>query len=47
MDIPQPEPGHGEVLVMVGAAGVCHSNLHIIEALSDRFLHALNRITPS
>jgi propanol-preferring alcohol dehydrogenase len=28
----QPEPGPGEVLVRVGAAGVCHSDLHIIEA---------------
>ena len=27
-----PEPGPGEVLVKVGAAGVCHSDLHIIEA---------------
>jgi len=30
--IPQPEPGPGEVLVRVGAAGVCHSDLHIIDA---------------
>ena len=30
--VPQPEPGPGEVLVRVGAAGVCHSDLHIIEA---------------
>ena len=28
----QPEPGPGEVLVKVGAAGVCHSDLHIIDA---------------
>lgn len=30
--LPQPEPGPGEVLVRVGAAGVCHSDLHIIDA---------------
>lgn len=30
--IPKPEPGAGEVLVRVGASGVCHSDLHIIEA---------------
>lgn len=30
--VPQPEPGPGEVLVRVGAAGVCHSDLHIIDA---------------
>lgn len=28
----QPDPGPGEVLVKVGAAGVCHSDLHIIDA---------------
>jgi alcohol dehydrogenase, propanol-preferring len=32
---PQPEPGPGEVLVRVGAAGVCHSDLHIIEAPAE------------
>ncbi len=30
--IPQPEPGPGDALVRVGAAGVCHSDLHIIDA---------------
>lgn len=30
--VPQPEPGPGEVLVKVGAAGVCHSDLHIIDS---------------
>jgi propanol-preferring alcohol dehydrogenase len=29
--VPQPEPKPGEVLVRVGAAGVCHSDLHIID----------------
>ena len=27
---PQPEPGPGQVLVRVGAAGICHSDLHVI-----------------
>lgn len=31
-DVAQPGPGPGEVLVRVGAAGVCHSDLHLIEA---------------
>ena len=31
-NVPQPEPHAGEVLVRVGAAGVCHSDLHIIDA---------------
>jgi propanol-preferring alcohol dehydrogenase len=30
--MPQPEAGPGEVLVGIGAAGVCHSDLHIIDA---------------
>jgi alcohol dehydrogenase, propanol-preferring len=30
-DVPVPDPGPGEVLVRVGAAGACHSDLHIME----------------
>ncbi len=30
--MPVPEPGPGEVLVKVGGAGACHSDLHILEA---------------
>jgi propanol-preferring alcohol dehydrogenase len=30
--ISQPDPAPGEVLVRVGAAGACHSDLHIIDA---------------
>lgn len=30
--VPQPEPGSDEVLIRVGAAGVSHSDLHIIDA---------------
>jgi propanol-preferring alcohol dehydrogenase len=30
--IPQPDPAPGDVLVRVGAAGVCHSDLHIIDS---------------
>ncbi len=35
--IPQPEPGPGDVLVRVGAAGACHSDLHIIDAPGGSF----------
>jgi propanol-preferring alcohol dehydrogenase len=28
----QPDPGPGEVLVRVGAAGACHSDLHVIDS---------------
>jgi propanol-preferring alcohol dehydrogenase len=30
--VPVPEPGPGEVLVKVGGAGACHSDLHLLEA---------------
>jgi len=30
-DIPRPVPGAGEVLVRVQAAGLCHSDLHVID----------------
>jgi propanol-preferring alcohol dehydrogenase len=30
--VPQPDPAPGEVLVRVGAAGACHSDLHIMDA---------------
>ena len=29
-DVPQPDPGPGEVLLKVGGAGMCHSDLHLI-----------------
>ena len=29
-DVPVPEPGPGEVLIQVGAAGACHSDLHLM-----------------
>jgi propanol-preferring alcohol dehydrogenase len=30
-DLPIPEPGEGEVLLHVGACGVCHTDLHLVE----------------
>ncbi len=30
-NVPRPTPGPGQVLVKVGGAGVCHSDLHIME----------------
>jgi propanol-preferring alcohol dehydrogenase len=30
-DVPRPVPGRGQVLLKVGACGVCRSNLHMIE----------------
>jgi alcohol dehydrogenase, propanol-preferring len=34
-EVPEPEPGPGEVLVKVGAAGACHSDLHLMEAPAE------------
>lgn len=33
MEIPEPVPGPGEVVVKVGAAGACHSDLHLLYEL--------------
>ena len=30
-DVPRPTPGPGQVLIRVGGAGVCHSDLHVME----------------
>jgi len=30
-DVPKPSPGPGEVLLKIGGAGVCHSDLHVME----------------
>ena len=29
-EVPRPEPGSGEVLIRIGGAGACHSDLHIM-----------------
>lgn len=29
-EVDVPEPGRGEVLVRIGGAGVCHSDLHLM-----------------
>ncbi|MDF2095019.1 NAD(P)-dependent alcohol dehydrogenase [Aquibaculum arenosum] len=31
VDLPQPTPGPGEVLLRVAGAGVCHSDLHVLD----------------
>src|SRR6476659_10719460 len=30
-DVPEPEPGPGEVLIEVRACGVCRTDLHIVD----------------
>lgn len=36
-EVEQPEPGPGEVLVKLGAAGACHSDLHIMHQPAEEF----------
>ncbi|HEY1157981.1 MAG TPA: alcohol dehydrogenase catalytic domain-containing protein, partial [Arthrobacter sp.] len=36
-EIPSPTPGAGEVLLKVGAVGLCHTDLHILDAPDDVF----------
>ena len=31
VEVPRPEPGPGELLIRIGGAGVCHSDLHVLE----------------
>ena len=30
-DVEKPSPGPGQVLIKIGGAGVCHSDLHVME----------------
>jgi propanol-preferring alcohol dehydrogenase len=34
-EVPDPRPGPGEVIVKVGAAGLCHTDLHFLSGLLD------------
>src|SRR5689334_7533696 len=31
VELPDPEPGHGEIRVKVGACGVCRTDLHVVD----------------
>jgi propanol-preferring alcohol dehydrogenase len=35
LDVPRPEAGEGEVLLRVGAAGICHSDVHVARGTSS------------
>ena len=35
-EVPVPEPGPGQVLVKIGGAGACHTDLHIMDEPADR-----------
>jgi alcohol dehydrogenase, propanol-preferring len=35
VEVPDPEPGPGEVLVRIGGAGACHSDLHLMDEFTE------------
>ena len=35
VDLPEPEPGPGQVVVKVGGAGACHSDLHVMREFAE------------
>ena len=37
VDVPTPVPGAGQVLLRVTAAGVCHSDLHIMSTPASEY----------
>jgi alcohol dehydrogenase, propanol-preferring len=39
--VPDPEPGPGEILLKVTAAGVCHSDLHVMSLPASRLRYSL------
>jgi len=39
--VPQPEPGPGEILVKVTAAGICHTELHFLSGLLNLGINPL------
>ncbi len=43
-DVPVPQPGAGEVLVRVGATGICLSDVHMIDGVLPDF--PLEQVTP-
>jgi D-arabinose 1-dehydrogenase-like Zn-dependent alcohol dehydrogenase len=43
-DVPVPEPGPGQVLIRIGAAGICASDLHMIDGTLPDF--PMEHITP-
>src|ERR1700721_776253 len=35
VDLPEPEPGPGQVVIKVGGAGACHSDLHVMREFAE------------
>ena len=45
-DVDQPEPGPGQVLIRIGGAGVCHSDLHLMHEWSPDVMPELAEFEP-
>ena len=45
VEVPRPSPGPGEVLLRVTAAGVCHSDLHIMSASAEDYRYGALPLT--
>ncbi len=35
VDLPEPEPGPGQVVIKIGGAGACHSDLHVMHEFQE------------
>lgn len=35
VELPEPEPGPGQVVVKIGGAGACHSDLHVMREFAE------------
>lgn len=46
VDVATPEAGAGEVLIRMGGAGICHSDLHIMHEWSPEIMADLAHINP-
>jgi propanol-preferring alcohol dehydrogenase len=45
-EVDQPEPGPGQVLIRMGGAGICHSDLHIMHEWSPEVMPDLEELAP-
>ena len=46
VDVDEPEAGPGQVLIKIGGAGICHSDLHIMHEWSPEVMPALAALEP-
>ncbi|OAK56290.1 NAD(P)-dependent alcohol dehydrogenase [Rhodococcoides kyotonense] len=45
VDVPRPEPGPGQVLIRITAAGICHSDLHIMSVAEEHYRYGALPLT--